>query len=200
MSDPTCRLYLICPNPLPPDFDAALAAALDAGDVAALRVGADDEAAVARVRQIAHAHGVALILEGRPDLAVALACDGAHLGPGDDVAGARAALVDRQLGVWCGASRDQAMQAGQDGADYVSFGPFFGQDDVADAELVSWWVELMELPAVVEGGLTLENCGALVRAGADFLAVGDAVWQHEDGPAVAVRAFNQAIRDHAPKL
>jgi thiamine-phosphate pyrophosphorylase len=199
MSDPTCRLYLICPNPLPPDFDAVLAEVLGAGDVAALRVDAGDEAAVARVRQVAHAHGVALILEGRPDLAVQMACDGAHLAAGDDVAGARKVLGDRQLGVWCGGSRDQAMQAGQDGADYVCFGPFFGEDDLADPELVSWWVELMELPAVVEGGLSLENCGALVQAGADFLAVGDAVWQHAAGPADAVRAFNQAIRDHAPQ-
>jgi ribulose 1,5-bisphosphate carboxylase large subunit-like protein len=105
----------------------------------------------------------------------------------------------------------------------VSFGPFFvehgavadqeapaeqaGEPDEhvfeevqgAGPELVRWWVELMELPAVAEGGVTLENCSALVAAGVDFLAVDDAVWQHPGGPAEAVRAFNQAIRAHAPE-
>jgi thiamine-phosphate pyrophosphorylase len=199
MSDPTCRLYLICPATLPPEFDAALEAALEAGDVAALRVAPGDDAAVARMRAIAHAHGVALILDGLPEAALRLGGDGAHLQPGQDVAAARKVLGDRQLGVWCGASRDHAMEAGQDGADYVSFGPVCGEGDLADPELVSWWVELMELPAVVEGGVSLTNCAPLVQAGADFLAVGDAVWQHEAGPADAIRAFNQAIRDHAPR-
>ena len=95
-------------------------------------------------------------------------------------------LGDLQLGVWCGGSRDSAMQAGQDGADYVAFGPFSGGDDAADVELLSWWVELMELPAVAEGGITLANCGTLVAAGADFLAVDDAIWQHLPGPGAAV--------------
>jgi thiamine-phosphate pyrophosphorylase len=228
MSDPNCRLYVICPTPPPPGFDAVLAQALGAGDVAAVRMTAPapgdaaGEALFARLRQVAHAHGTAVILDGDPALAARAGCDGAHLA-GGDVAAARKALGDLQLGVWCGGSRDLAMEAGQDGADYVSFGPFFvehgavadqeapaeqaGEPDEhvfeevqgAGPELVRWWVELMELPAVAEGGVTLENCSALVAAGVDFLAVDDAVWQHPGGPAEAVRAFNQAIRAHAPE-
>jgi thiamine-phosphate pyrophosphorylase len=206
MSDPNCRLYLICPADLPPDFDKVLDEALSAGDVAALRLdlsGAEDaawEAAVAALRPVAHAHGVALILGERADLAPRLRCDGAHLAQSEDAAPARKMLGDLQLGVWCAGSRDLAMQAGEAGADYVTFGPFFGVEEPADAALLTWWVELMELPAVAEGGITPENCGDLVRAGADFLAVGDAVWQHGNGPAAAVRAFNEAIRTHAPEL
>ena len=43
------------------------------------------------------------------------------------------------------------------------------------------------------GGITAENCGMLVRAGADFLAVIAAVWGHPDGPAAGVRALNAAV-------
>ena len=204
MSEPTCRLYLIAPQPLPADFAAMLEQATAGGDVAAVRVdtaGAGEAGEVlAPIRRVAHAHGVALILADQPALAARASCDGAHLQTGDDVAAARRVLGDLQLGVWCGGSRDQAMEAGQAGADYVSFGPFFGADEVADPELLSWWVELMELPAVAEGGITLENCAPVLKAGADFLAVGDAVWQHEAGPGAAVRAFNQAIGTHLPDV
>ena len=204
MSDSTCRLYLICPTPLPPGFETILAAALAGGDVAAIRVtapGADDAAGLATLtglQRVAHAQGVAVILDGAAETAVRAGSDGAHIVAGADVAAARRILGDRQLGVWCGGSRDQAMDAGQDGADYVSFGPFFGAEDAAEPELISWWVELMELPAVAEGCIDLDNCSPLLQAGVDFLAVGDAVWQHAGGPAEAVRAFNQAIRAHAP--
>jgi thiamine-phosphate pyrophosphorylase len=200
MSDPNCRLYLIAPRPVPEGFEAMLDAALGAGDVAALRIAVAEGQAelLAGVRRVAHAQGVAVILDGAPAAARRAGCDGAHLAAGDDVAAARRALDDLQLGVFCGGSRDQAMQAGQDGADYVSFGPFFGDDAAADPELVSWWVELMELPAVAEGGITVANCAALVQAGVDFLAVDEGVWRHEAGPDAAVREFNEAIRTHAP--
>ncbi len=198
MSDPHCRLYLVCPSTVPAGFEAVLDEALGGGDVAALRVGTPEDAA--RLRPVAHRHGVAVILAGRADLAAAGGCDGAHLDDGTQARAARKMLGDLQLGVWCGGSRDSAMQAGQDGADYVAFGPFSGGDDAADVELLSWWVELMELPAVAEGGITLANCGTLVAAGADFLAVDDAIWQHLPGPGAAVRAFNEAIAVHAPTL
>jgi thiamine-phosphate pyrophosphorylase len=86
------------------------------------------------------------------------------------------------------------MAAGEAGADYIAFGPFGGPDEAAPAaELITWWSELMELPVVAEGTITAENCLALVRAGADFLAVGAAVWDNPSGPADAVRALNAAI-------
>lgn len=51
----------------------------------------------------------------------------------------------------------------------------------------------MEVPCVAIGGITVDNCGGLVRAGADFLAVSSGVWSYEGGPAAAVRDFNTAI-------
>jgi len=214
MSEPRCRLYLIAPSPLPAGFAAVLAEALAGGDVAALRLdagGMEDAAFLAAldpVRRVAQEAGVAVILAGRPDLAARAACDGAHLDA--PAPGVRRTLGDLQLGISCGLSRDLAMQAGEAGADYVAFGPFFGPEAEEDEaledlayetegpEILSWWVELMELPAVAEGGITLESCPALIAAGADFMAVDEAVWRHPAGPRAAVRAFNALIREHAP--
>ncbi|HEY5347414.1 MAG TPA: thiamine phosphate synthase, partial [Rhizomicrobium sp.] len=60
----------------------------------------------------------------------------------------------------------------------------------AGIELLSWWSDLMVVPSVAIGGITVENAPALVEAGADFLAVSGGVWDHTDGPSAAVKAFN----------
>ncbi len=148
---------------------------------------------------IAHARDVAFLLNDDAVLAARLGCDGAHLGQSDgDHAGARMLLDGKILGITCHASRHIAMTAGEMGADYVAFGAFFPTatketQHVADTELLAWWSDVMEIPSVAIGGITAENCAPLVRAGADFLAVVGAVWNHPQGPAAGVRAINQAI-------
>jgi thiamine-phosphate pyrophosphorylase len=90
------------------------------------------------------------------------------------------------------------MEAGEVGADYVAFGAFFPtstKDTIhtAETELLEWWSEMFEIPCVAIGGITAANCAPLVRAGADFLAVVGAVWNHPEGPAAGVKAMNAAI-------
>jgi thiamine-phosphate pyrophosphorylase len=203
-----CRLYLITPAAFAPDaFRDVLAAALDADDVAAVQVrlkDADEDTvrrAIDVLRPVVQSRDVALLLNDRPDLAVQTGCDGAHVGQTDMQAReARRVLgPDLMLGVTCHASRDLAMGAGEDGADYIAFGAFFPSvtkdtQGGADPDILTWWSELMELPSVAIGGITAENCAPLVRAGADFLAISAGVWAHPDGPAAAVRAINEAIR------
>jgi len=202
-----CRLYLVTPPRLDlARFPDVLARALDAGDVAAvqLRLKDADEAAwrdaIAALRPIAQARGVALLLNDRADLVVDTGCDGVHVGQTDMPARQARALIGAglMLGVTCHASRDLAIQAGEDGADYVAFGAFFPSATKeathhADPDILGWWSELMELPCCAIGGITAENCPPLVRAGADFLAVVGGVWGHPDGPAGGVRALNAAI-------
>jgi thiamine-phosphate pyrophosphorylase len=202
-----CRLYLVTPPALDPrQFQDSLGAALDAGDVAALQLrlkGVADDAlrrAIDVLRPVAQSRGVAFLLNDRPDLARQTGCDGAHVGQ-DDMPTVEARKLlgpDLTLGVTCHTSRDFAMQAGEDGADYVAFGAFFPTATKeaktrAEPGILSWWSELMELPCVAIGGITAENCAPLVAAGADFLAVVGAVWNHPDGPAAGVRAMNAAI-------
>ncbi|WP_428377497.1 thiamine phosphate synthase [Lichenicoccus sp.] len=201
-----CRLYLVTPPALDPAvFRDRLAEALDAGDVAAVQLRLKDvpDAAVVRaievLRPVVQDRGVGFILNDRPDLAHQHGCDGAHVGADDmPAARARTLLGDLQLGVSCYDSRDAAMLAGENGADYVAFGAFFASgtkrtDIRAEPDLLEWWSEVMQLPVVAIGGITPANCAGLVQAGADFLAVVGAVWDHPGGPAAGVRAMNQAI-------
>ena len=200
-----CRLYPVTPPAIDAAFRDQLAAALDAGDVAAVQLrlkDVDDDAlrrAIDALRPVAQARDVAFIMNDRPDLAVAHGCDGAHVGQTDTPAPvARKLLGDLILGVTCHASRDLAFEAGEAGADYVAFGAFFPTATKeaptrADPEILRWWAEIAELPAVAIGGITAANCAPLARAGADFLAVVGAVWNHPEGPAAGVRAMNAAI-------
>jgi thiamine-phosphate pyrophosphorylase len=203
-----CRLYLITPPQLEPTaFAEQLAAALDAGDVAAVQLrlkDVDDDTwrrAIDALRPVTQSRGVAFLLNDRAELVRQTGSDGAHVGQEDMPAREARRLIGREgmLGVTCHESRDLAMQAGDDGADYVAFGAFFPSatkqvSRLADPEILAWWSDLMELPCCAIGGITAANCAPLVQAGADFLAVVGAVWSHPDGPAAGVRAMNEAIR------
>jgi thiamine-phosphate pyrophosphorylase len=205
---PDCRLYLITPPALDDlaAFGRTLAAALDAGDVAALQLrlkNAPDTviaAAVDVIMPIAHSRDVALILNDRPDLAAKLGCDGVHVGQDDPPCREARKIMGKHamIGVTCHDSRHLAMEAAEAGADYVAFGAFFPTTTKdaptrAEPELLTIWQESMEVPCVAIGGITVDNAEGLVAAGADFLAVSAGVWAHPEGPAVAVRDLNAAI-------
>jgi thiamine-phosphate pyrophosphorylase len=203
MSD-RCRLYLITPPKLEPTpFVETLKRTLDAGDVASLQLrlkdASDEEIAraVDALMPFAQQHGVAFILNDRPDLAKRLGCDGVHIGQEDGTYDdARAAVgPDAIVGVTCHDSRHLAMEAAEAGADYVAFGAFFPTHTKepktrCELDVIRWWAELMVVPCVAIGGVTVENAKPLVDAGADFLAVSSGVWDFPSGPAAAVRAFN----------
>ncbi|SEH32373.1 thiamine-phosphate pyrophosphorylase [Magnetospirillum fulvum] len=204
------RLYLITPPVIeaPKQWVATLEQTLDAGDVACLQIrakGLDDDSLARLVdvlRPPAQRRGVAVLLNDRPDLAFETGCDGVHIGQGDmPYAQARAAVgPDGIIGVTCHDSRHLAMEAGEAGADYVAFGAFFPTETKeaptrADVDLLYWWSELFTVPCVAIGGITVENCRPLVEAGTDFLAVSGGVWNHPDGPAAAVAAFNRILTE-----
>ncbi len=203
------QLYLVTPPRIEvATFPDALAAALDAGPVACVQLrlkdAAEDEVrrAMDALRPVAQSRGVAFLVNDRADLAAAMGCDGAHLGQKDLGAGgvkaARKMLGALSLGVTCHDSRHLAMEAAEAGADYVAFGAFFPTATKAarfhaDVEILAWWAGLMEVPCVAIGGITAENCAPLVAAGADFLAVIGAVWNHPSGPGAGVRAMLAAM-------
>jgi len=204
MNKQRCQLYLITPPKLDiPAFSKELRIALEAGEVGALQLrlkdSSDDEirAAVQTLLPITQEHNVPFILNDRPDLAAETGCDGVHVGQQDArYKNARAAMgSERIVGVTCHDSRHLAMEAGERGADYVAFGAFFPTSTKealyrADVDILEIWNESMVVPSVAIGGITIDNCEPLVEAGADFLAVVSGVWNHPDGPAAAVSAFN----------
>ncbi len=200
------RLYLITPPVFEPaPFAAALAAALDAGPVACVRLdlAAADEAAIGRavdaLKPVAEARDVALVLADHVTLARSLGLDGAHLRDASAAAVREARKTlgpDAVVGAFAGASRHKGMVAAEAGADYVALGPVragaLGDGTEADAALFEWWDEVIETPSVAEGGLTPEIAPSLAGC-ADFLAPRMSVWTHPDGPAAAVRAYAAAL-------
>lgn len=203
------RLYIITPPQIDLQaFAPRLDEALSAGDVASLQLRqknsdnmSPDEGVIAeaidRLMPIAHARDVAFILNDNPELAAKYDCDGVHIGQ-DDMAYAAARAImgeDKIIGVTCHDSKHLAMEAGEAGADYVAFGAFFETQTKqattqASPDILSFWQEFVELPCVAIGGITPDNAAPLVAAGADFIAASGGVWQHGEGAAAAVRAFN----------
>ena len=203
---PPCQLYLISPLDVGGDFPLQLEKALSAGPVAAFQFRVKDidqhEAArlAAPLQEICAAHDVAFIVNDSVPLAKRLKADGVHLGQDDgDVREARGELgPDAQIGVTCHNSRHLAMEAGEAGADYVAFGAFYPTQTkevshIAEIDVLEKWAVAMEIPSVAIGGITPENAKPLIDAGADFIAVSGAVWNHPDGPAAAVKAFQAVL-------
>lgn len=199
----TTQLYLISPPDVGGDFPDRLEVALREGAAAfQFRVKGVNQHEAARLagplQDLCAAHDCAFIVNDSIALAKRLGADGVHLGQGDgEPREAREALGRQaQIGVTCHASKHLAMEAGEAGADYVAFGSFFPSstkpsEHRPEPELLAWWQALFEIPCVAIGGITPDNCGPLVAAGADFLAVSAAVWSGD--PGQNVRAFHRAI-------
>jgi thiamine-phosphate pyrophosphorylase len=206
MKEFPCQLYLISPLDVGGEFPAQLEAALSAGPVAAFQfrvkeLDQHEAAALAEPLQaICAAHDVAFIVNDSVALTKRLKADGVHMGQGDgDVCEARELLGrDAQIGVTCHNSRHLAMEAAEAGADYVAFGAFYptatkAVEHVAELDTLQKWSFVTEVPCVAIGGITSDNAKPLIDAGADFIAVSSAVWNHPQGPAEAVKAFNALL-------
>jgi len=205
MRRPPCQLYLVSPLDVDGGFPERLKRALGAGQVAAFqfRVKGVDQHEAARLaeplQRICGDHDVAFLVNDDVGLARRLGADGVHLGQGDgDPREARALLgPEAQIGITCHDSRHLAMEAGEAGADYVAFGAFYPTSTkevhhYPDPSILSWWSALFEIPCVAIGGITIENAAPLVKAGADFLAVSNAVWGGDE--EAAVKAFGALLR------
>jgi len=182
----TARLYLVTP----PLGDAgviadALADALNAADIAAVLVRFEDgdEAQllerVKTLRILIQSNGAALLLDGHAGLVARAECDGVHL-TGTDALKAVAPSLKPKYIVGCGGlgTRHDAMLAGESGADYVMFGEPNGRRPSFDAviERVAWWTEIFQVPCVGYAA-NVDEVEALARAGAEFVAVDEAVWR-----------------------
>ncbi|MCA0205568.1 MAG: thiamine phosphate synthase [Proteobacteria bacterium] len=202
MSDQPDRpqLYLVTPPAFDPeDFAPRLARVLDGIEVACLRLAlaGNDEDRIARaadaLREVSHARDIPLVIERHAVLAERLGLDGVHLPEGArDLRKLRKSLGnDAIIGAGCGASRHDGLNAAEAGADYVSFGPVgetgLGTGVRAETELFTWWSEMIEVPVVAEGALTLPLVETLAPI-TDFFALGAEIWGAED-PLAALRTL-----------
>lgn len=192
MSEDAPRLYLITP-PLVDAvaFAVPFEAALAAADVACVWLRFDPQADAGTVAKkllaLAQPRGVACLV-GDPQLAAAIEADGTHiLAPGAGLDAALKALKPNHIvGVGGLVSRDDAMVAGESGADYLMFGgPDTPQAFGEVRERVAWWAEIFNLSCVAYAH-EIAEVAALVETGADFIAIETAIWDDPRGPAAAV--------------
>lgn len=202
-----CQLYLLTPPLIEPAaFASDLSAALDTGEVASvlllpesLGTPTDDalRAAIDILRPVTQDRGVAFLIDGYAALARETSCDGAHTCPDNPSYGETRRLVGPNAIVGYSArfSRDAAMTIAEQGADYIAFGRRNPTpDELAETlDLIEWWASMMEVPCVALGDIRPETCAPFVAAGADFLAIDQAVWGHPHGVAAGVRAIRAAI-------
>jgi len=146
-----------------------------------------------RLRARCAAAGAAFIVNDRVDLAVAVGAHGVHLGQ-DDLP-ARAARPLLRPGMILGISThsvEQARAAQSDGADYVAVGSMFPTRSKAEFQLVG--TDLLRklraeirVPLIGIGGITHDNVGEVIAAGADGVAVISAVCAADDPRGAAAR-------------
>ena len=193
----------------PPDYDPetggdAIARILDAVEIACLRVtlATRDELSLIRaadhLRHLAHARDVAVVIDTHLLLVEKLGLDGVHLADGArQVRKARKDLgADAIIGAYCGQTRHEGITAGEGGADYVAFGPLAasltGDGAVAEHDLFAWWSEMIEVPVVAEGGLTLPLVERFAPV-ADHFAFGPELWSTPD-PLETLRTLTAPLR------
>ena len=172
-------------------FPDQLARVLDEVEIACVRLelASRDADTLSRagdaLRAVAHARDVAIVITDHQILAERLGLDGVHLSDAArPVRTARKALgPDAIVGSFCAASRHDGLTAAEAGADYVSFGPVgtsgLGDGNQAQKDLFEWWSQMIEVPVVAEGGLTVDIVRELAPY-TDFFGIGDEIWREED--------------------
>ncbi len=203
---PVPRLYLATPDVDDPSpLIASLPGLLAKADIAAVLVRlkpTDQRTMISRIKALAppiQGSGAALLLDGHVELVARAGADGAHLTGIEAMEEALPSLKpDRIAGVGGLSTRHDSMAAGEAGADYV----LFGEPDArgqrpsveAIAERLGWWAELFE-PPCVGFAASLEEAREFAAAGADFVLVGDFIWNDRRGPAAALMEAEQTIRE-----
>ncbi|WP_414040522.1 thiamine phosphate synthase [Acidithiobacillus sp. M4-SHS-6] len=138
------------------------------------------------LRELCAQYGALFVVNDDPELARAVQASALHVGAEDAPVAALREVFGPQLciGVSCYASLDKARQAIRDGADYVAFGAFFASPSKPQAARVDLQVlqkarAELNMPLVAIGGITEDNGGQLIAAGADALAVISGVFAPE---------------------
>ncbi len=152
------------------------------------------------IKKICQQNNCLFILNDSYEIAVEVEVGGVHLGEGDGlISDARKkSPTNFIIGASCYDSRHLAMEAAEQGADYIAFGAFFPTTTKitrakAEPEILEWASEILNLPIVAIGGISDKNASGLVKSGADFLAVISYVWNHAENEVVAIKNLHRVI-------
>jgi thiamine-phosphate pyrophosphorylase len=201
------QIYLISPPQIElKTFSKNLELALKTGlvPVFQLRLKNYPDAEVKKISQelkkICHANNCLFLLNDYHEIALEVGANGVHLGveDGSILLARKKSPPNFVIGASCYDSKHLAMEAGEQGADYISFGAFFASKTKKSRgnptiEILEWSSEILNLPITAIGGINDQNCASLVKAGADFLAVISYVWDHQNGADVALKKLHDSI-------
>ncbi len=205
-----CQIYLITPKTIDLEtFPAQLEAAIDGGPIAALLIDCNTtlegelQKIVQTLAPIAQKKDIAVLLRGDSRIAGRCKCDGLHIE--GNLADIQAGVEDYSNRFMLGAEgsnkRHTAMEIGETGIDYIMFGrldaPATETIHEKSMGLADWWSTLFEVPAVVVGGSDLECCTQAGKAGIEFIALRDAIWNHEQGPQAAIQQAGALLKGSA---
>ena len=201
------KLYLISPDHIKVnEFPKVLEEVLKTGLVSCFQLrlkSTEDNYIISASKQlipICKKYNVPFILNDRLDLAYEVKADGVHLGEDDgSILEARKLLGTQAIiGASCYNSKHLAMEAGENGADYVAFGAFFETKTKkpktkAEITTVKDWIYISNIPCVAIGGINSKNCKELVKVGVDFIAVIGCIWNNKEQPEIAIKKFENIL-------
>ncbi|PWL16875.1 thiamine phosphate synthase [Falsochrobactrum shanghaiense] len=207
-----CRILLVAPPLADADALAALlTAALSGGDVTSVILDSGDldeasfQASLQKAVPVIQKADAAAIILNDTRIAGRVGADGVHI---EGNAATLAEIIEKhtpKMIVGTGNLRDRhgALEIGELQPDYVFFGKI-GADTKPDAHprnlaLAQWWSEMIEIPSIAQAGNSLQSVIVAAATGADFVALGRAVFEADD-PAKAVAEANRLLDEHAPRF
>lgn len=199
-----CRLYLMIPADMKLDSVHQLAESGGFGAFACvvLQSGRDEKVARADAEillRFTRAANIPLLLEDDISAAADLGADGVHIPALEALYGeARSTLGDDAIiGVECGLSRHAGLTLGEMGADYIAFRDSAnaapGGTETGPEDMIAWWSQVVTIPCVAWDLSSTDDARRYADAGADFIAMGNAIWTHVDGPARAAAQFSASL-------
>ena len=195
-------VYLISPNQIYSQFYKDLEKVLSSKKVSffQLRLKNTPEKLIIKIakkiRKITKKYNVKFIINDNCKLAQKVIADGCHVGQLDNkVDSARKVIKKKIIGVTCHNSKNLALKASKDKADYLAFGSFFKSRlkpnaKKADLTILFWAKKNIKIPIVVIGGITDKNYKKLIKAGANYIAISTFIWNNPFlRPEVAIKKF-----------
>lgn len=208
--DPQTRCRLVLVVPAIENAATALESALEGGDVASVFVvqGGMDEALYQRhcteLVKLAQAAGAAALVAGDTRIAGRSNADGVLVETPAESAKEIVARFSPQKIVGLGGAKERhrALELGEANPDFMFFGRTDGdirpEPHPKNLAMADWWSGLIEIPCVVMGGSAIDSVVECAATGAEFVALGLAVFSCTDGPREAVRRANALLDEHAP--
>jgi thiamine-phosphate pyrophosphorylase len=200
------QIYLITPPQFVLSaFSAELSTLLDAFEIACVRLRCASETAedigraADNLREVCHARDVPIVIENHAKIAATHGLDGVHLTDGArQIRYTRTLLAeDAIIGSFCENSRHSGLAAAEAGADYVAFGPVeegpLSTTEPVEFETFEWWSQMIEIPVVAEGAISLEMVEKLAPV-TDFFGLGNELWTAPTGANAALSAYIKRIR------